>query len=73
MKAHIFVRLATLRFGNQWQTPLAARLDVATRTLQRYADGTRGIPDDFAARFCRALIDDGERIAQEGLRHHAAS
>ena len=45
---------ATLRaagealYGLRWQAPLARDLDVATRTVQRWADGTRGIPAGLA-------------------------
>lgn len=31
-------------FGPTWQTELARQLDVAVRTVQRWASGERGIP-----------------------------
>lgn len=34
--------------GPSWQTPLAARLGVTVRTVQRWASGERGVPDGLA-------------------------
>ena len=34
--------------GPSWQTPLAARLGVTVRTVQRWVSGERGIPDGLA-------------------------
>lgn len=35
--------------GPSWQTPLAARLGVAVRTVQRWAGGTSPMPDGLAS------------------------
>lgn len=32
-------------FGDHWKEPLAAALGVTRRSLDRWLDGTRGVPD----------------------------
>ncbi len=66
------VRAAEIIYGPEWQTPLAADLKVALRTVQRWASGTMQPPDvraDLAA-ICRrrsknllALADRLDRAA----------
>ena len=49
------VRAAEIIYGPEWQTPLAADLKVALRTVQRWASGNMQPPDvrgDLAA-ICR--------------------
>jgi len=56
-------------FGDVWQTPLAAELNVAIRSVQRWTSGTNPIPDDIIPKFeslCRRrgldLIDFADRL-----------
>lgn len=35
-------------FGDHWKEPLADALGVARRSLDRWLDGTRGVPDNLA-------------------------
>lgn len=41
--------------GPSWQTPLAARLGVAVRTVQRWAGGTSPVPDGLASELVEHL------------------
>lgn len=44
MTPALLTRCAVELYGAQWQTPLAADLDVAVRTVQRWAAGQQPVP-----------------------------
>ena len=41
-------RIGPLLFGPEWQTPLAAALEVAPRTVRRWLSGERAVPENLA-------------------------
>lgn len=50
--------------GPSWQTPLAARLGVAVRTVQRWTSGSSPMPDGLASELAVHLeIKVGETVA----------
>jgi hypothetical protein len=40
-----FCRIGSALYGDDWQSPLARALDVATRTVHRWANGQNDVPD----------------------------
>lgn len=43
-------------YGPRWQTPLAADLEVADRTVRRWAAGDSAIPDGVTSELRRLLV-----------------
>lgn len=67
-------RIGEALYGERWQTPLAEDLQVADRTVRRWLDGSRAIPDTLRAdlhRIVAARVASLQRIAAE-LRRRAA-
>ena len=52
-------------FGPQWQSAMARLLDVAVRTVQRWAAGATEIPDGILPPLLAALRDRPTEIAAE--------
>lgn len=42
-------------YGERWQTPLAADLDVSDRTVRRWLDGSRAMPAALPAELHRLV------------------
>ena len=49
-------------YGSRWQTDLANDLGVALRTVQRWADGTRAIPDGLTDNIVELLEARGKTL-----------
>jgi hypothetical protein len=66
-RADELARIGEALFGPSWQTPLAAELGVAVRTVQRWASGERspseGVWRDLAA-LCRSRAKALDGIAR---------
>lgn len=54
-------RYAAELYGAQWQTPLASDLDVAVRTIQRWAAGQQPVPAGVWPDLAGLLRDKGPR------------
>ncbi len=68
------VRAAETIYGGEWQTPLAADLHVARRTVQRWAAGDMQPPDvrvelaDICRRRAAALTELADQLAPRAPR-----
>lgn len=58
-----FTRIGQVLYGAHWKPPMARALDVAERTIRRWAAGEWPVPEDVPAKLLRLL---GQRSAEVG-------
>ena len=63
-----FSQIGELLYGPQWRTALAISLNIAERTVRRWADGINPIPDGIPivlATLCRDRAEQLSKIADQ--------
>jgi hypothetical protein len=57
-------RIGEALYGERWQTPLAGDLDVSDRTIRRWLDGSRAIPESLPGELARLIAARTARLQQ---------
>ncbi|KJC41495.1 hypothetical protein UP09_20615 [Bradyrhizobium sp. LTSP885] len=60
--AQLFIKIAILMFGGQWQSSLASELGINERTLRRFVAGTSPIPVGIWNELRRRLFNKGVEV-----------
>tara|TARA_R100000655_G_scaffold7725_4_gene20578 strand:- start:375 stop:596 length:222 start_codon:yes stop_codon:yes gene_type:complete len=62
MTPELFKKAGAALFGERWHHPLAEALGVNPRSIQRFASGSRDIPDRFRSELIQLLENKGGEI-----------
>jgi len=70
MTANEFLTIGLALYGDRWHSPMANAIGITTRTVRRFAAGTKEIPDGVARDVTALVHARGQRLrrVEEGLR-----
>lgn len=72
MTPQLFCRAGEALYGAAWMAPLSGAIDVAPRTISRWASGKSRLPPNIARELQELVRQRGELLAQVGNELSAA-